>query len=256
MKVINPHKKSDVIVRRLHGVTTKFDSVMVLRAKLVEKLGEQVPETFNFNIGYYEGQAHSKIWIMCDSDLTTMYDKHPSGEITLWCSGRSNAESENSQKHGKRKSDELSVGSSKRQKREEEVDSAFEDLKEKHGTKFDTPRLRLWARMIANKIHDDFDTPPNIPAFCQTPKRPRQQSISSVLSGAATAIVKALEDNPPKEKDTSARQLGISPGKAVDLRMKNYEQLRYVQQLFDDGILSEQEFIEQKHDILSALRKL
>lgn len=45
IKIINPHKKSDVIVRQLHGLHTRFDSVVVLRAKLIEKLGDQVPET-------------------------------------------------------------------------------------------------------------------------------------------------------------------------------------------------------------------
>ena len=38
--------------------------------------------------------------------------------------------------------------------------------------------------------------------------------------------------------------------------MKNYEQLRYVQQLYDDGILCEEEYAEQKQDILGSLRKL
>ena len=49
---------------------------------------------------------------------------------------------------------------------------------------------------------------------------------------------------------------GVSPGKAVDLRMKNYEQLRYLQQLYEDGILDQKEFIEQKKDILTILKKL
>ena len=259
VKVINPHKKSDVIVRQLHGLNTKFDSVVVLRATLIEKLGEQVPETVNFDVGYYHGQAHSKIWLISESDLKAMYQKHPSGEITLWCVGRS-AEQVTSHGLSKRGGDDFSAGPSKRQKREEEVDIVFQELKEKHSTKFDTPRLRLWARMIANKIHDDLDIPPNTPAFSSTPKRPRQQSRSSTISGAAPALVKALEDerHAQGESETAilSRQPRVSPGKAIDLRMKNYEQLRYVQQLFDDGILCETEYMEQKQGILSSLRKL
>ena len=50
--------------------------------------------------------------------------------------------------------------------------------------------------------------------------------------------------------------VGISPGKAVDLRMKNIQQLRYLQQLHDDNILSDAEFLEQKAMILDSLRKL
>ena len=37
----------------------------------------------------------------------------------------------------------------------------------------------------------------------------------------------------------------VSPGKAVELRMKNYQQLRFLQQLFEDGILDEKKFTEQ-----------
>jgi hypothetical protein len=48
----------------------------------------------------------------------------------------------------------------------------------------------------------------------------------------------------------------VSPAKAVDLRMKNYQQLRFLQQLFEDGILDEKEYTEQKGNILEFLRKL
>ena len=44
----------------------------------------------------------------------------------------------------------------------------------------------------------------------------------------------------------SASGACVSPGKAVELRMKNFEQLRYLQQLFEDGILSDTEYTEQK----------
>ena len=41
----------------------------------------------------------------------------------------------------------------------------------------------------------------------------------------------------------------VSPGKAVELQMKNFEQLRFLQQLFVDGILSKSEYTEQKKSI-------
>ena len=193
-----------------------------------------------------------------------MYHKYPSGEIALWCDGCTNEDSTGCKK---RKRDDSSSGHSKRQKREEEVDTVFDQLKEKHGSKYNTPHLRLWARMIANSLHDDFEEPPNIPAFSSVSKRPRQQSVTSAISGAAITLAKALGGTPKEDaKDTSSiptttptssyRQTGLSPGKAVELRMKNYEQLRYLQQLFEDGILSDSEYAEQKQDILGSLRKL
>ena len=54
----------------------------------------------------------------------------------------------------------------------------------------------------------------------------------------------------------SPGNVGVSPGRSIELRMKNFEQLRYLHQLMDDGILTTTEFIEQKEKILSSLRKL
>ena len=51
-------------------------------------------------------------------------------------------------------------------------------------------------------------------------------------------------------------EIGLSPGKTLDLRMKNYEQLRYRKQLYEDKILDLTEYTEQKDSILSSLRKL
>lgn len=201
-------------------------------------------------MGYFEGSQHSKIWLYSTSDLEAMYRKYPSGEITIWCDGYSEEET-----HGKRKRDDSSGGPSKRQKKEDEVDVVFQDLKEKHSGNFSTPQLRMWARMVANGLHDDIEEPPNVPAFCSTPKRSRQPSVSNAISGAAIAITKALGGTPQEDRPSGCRA-GVSPGKAIELRMKNYEQLRYLQQLLEDGILSQAEYSEQKDDILGSLRKL
>ena len=253
VKIINPKKKSETILRHLPNLHSKFESVLVLRAKLVEYLGEQVPRTLTFEVGYYQGQQHSKISLYNDNDLDIMYKKCP-GEITLWCEGSPGDESL------KRKREDHSVGSSKRQKKEEEVDSIFQDLKEKHGAKYDTPRLRLWARMVANNLHEDLDKPPNIPAFMSTPQKSRSPALSTALSEAATAFAKAFEKQDGSRSacsdSSSSPSVGVSPGKAVDLRMKNYQQLRYIQQLHDDGILTELEYTEQKREILASLKRL
>ena len=69
----------------------------------------------------------------------------------------------------------------KRQEREEQVDSLFKDLKEKHGSSYETPKLRLWARMVASNLHD-LDSPPQIPAFTGTAsKRKNTDSPSQML---------------------------------------------------------------------------
>ena len=90
-----------------------------------------------------------------------MYRKYPSGEIVLWCDG---AESDSGNKQ--KREDSSATASSKRQKKEDEVESLFV---EQQASKFATPHLRLWARMISSGMHDSLDNPPDIPAFHSTP---------------------------------------------------------------------------------------
>ena len=152
-----------------------------------------------------------------------------------------------------------SVGSTRHEK-EEEVDAIYKGLKQKHDTKFDVPKLRLWARMIATDLHDDYNDPPNIPAFSGlATKKPRKDSMYEALTGAAEAFAKVITSSGEQERATSKSSTfssRISPSKSIELRMKNFEQLRYLQQLLDDGILNEREYAEQKQTVINSLCKL
>lgn len=135
----------------------------------------------------------------------------------------------------------------------------FKDLKSKHGDRFSLPQLKLWSRMVSSGLHDDMDSPPDIPAFHGNTKKPRKETLADDISNAAITVTKALFTNQePNSTLSEATKFttGISPGKAVELRMKNLEQLRYLQNLFEDGILNDKEFTEQKSNILSSLKKL
>ena len=56
--------------------------------------------------------------------------------------------------------------------------------------------------------------------------------LSGALSGAVVAFADALKGREKnQERPTSVVPSGISPGQSVELRMKNYEQLCYLQQL-------------------------
>ena len=99
-------------------------------------------------------------------------------------------------------------------------------------------------------------------AFMEPQPKKRKDSLSDALAGAAVAFAQVVssKDATTKSPSVSLQHTGsgqgVSPAKAVELRMKNYEQLRYLQQLFDDGVLTEKEFSEQKRDILDFLRKI
>jgi hypothetical protein len=73
--------------------------------KLTEEFKELVPETLNFNVGYFEGQSHSKIWLVTREDFLTMYRKYSKGEVTLWCDSRAAEEEEELGCRKKRKRD-------------------------------------------------------------------------------------------------------------------------------------------------------
>ena len=59
-----------------------------------------------------------------------------------------------------------------------------------------------------------------------------------------------------KNYSTTSVVVGISPGRATDLRLKKLKELRELQALLEQSILSESEFVEQKAIVLECLRKL
>ena len=90
---------------------------------------------------------------------------------------------------------------SKHSQQETEVDSTYKELKERHQDSWDTPHLKVWARCIVSGIHDDYDNPPESPAFSSSaPKRARKESLSEAIGGAAVAIVKTLKTDPKEDR--------------------------------------------------------
>ena len=121
MKIINTQKKSEVICRDLHGCNIKFESVTAIRVKLIDELGDQVPEKVDFNVGYYEGKQQAKIWLVSKEDLEMMYSNHSKGDIILWCDGR--------ETRTKRKQDTENHSVFARQEKEDEVDEGIKPSK-------------------------------------------------------------------------------------------------------------------------------
>ena len=68
-----------------------------------------------------------------------------------------------------------------------------------------------------------------------------------------------MKENRSPNSNTTSKETtskSISPEKAIDLRMKVFEQLRYLQSLYDDGIINETQLSEQKSATLSSLQYL
>ena len=248
VKIINPAKKSDYVTRHLHHFYSKFNTIISLYTKLIEELKEQVPNNLTSSIGYFEGQKHSKVSIASDDDLKAMYSMYPSGDITLWCDARSE------DGEGKKKRKRAAVSSTYHEG-EEEVEDVYKELKEKHLDKYAVPKLRLWARMIVSHLHESTDEPPNVPIFSGCPPKKPREDLTSALSGAAEAFAKVISC--PKGDSATASSspnvIAMSPSTLANVRMKNFEQLRYIKQLHSDDILTDEEFKQQKENILCAI---
>ena len=137
-------------------------------------------------------------------------------------------------------------------------------LEKKHSDKYTGPQYTLWAKFIRMGRHDNYDNPPAIPLMTGQQKgqvKSKKESVSDALVGAATAIANVLtgkstlpSSSPAKSSSQSLHSL--SPNNQANLRRKHLEDLRMLSQLLDDGVLTMDEFQEQKSSILSGLKKL
>ena len=51
--------------------------------KLIDEFAETVPDTVNFNVGYFDGRQQAELWLVINENLDSMYSKYRTGEITL-----------------------------------------------------------------------------------------------------------------------------------------------------------------------------
>ena len=258
VKIQNP--ASDIgtakfVVRQVHDFHSRFTGLNDLKAKVCSLFTDDIPSVGEMgHIGYFEGRQ--KRWLCDERDLVAMYDKFKGTSVTipLW--------SDRVQMAAAKDNSATKRPPTKRERNEEEVDDIFTELRKKHKD-FETPKLRLWARMIANGIHESTDEPPNVPMISGIPpKQPKWASVHDAVIDAAKAVAEVLtesrkkDDQSPKASTHRTLNGSVSPFRLAEVRMKHYEQLCYLQTLLDDGILSDAEFLEQKSSILDALRNL
>ena len=269
VKIFNPKKKSEFIVRMWHDVDEAFKSTTALKLQLKDSFETDLPSNTSFAVGYFEGKSHVKRWIVDNRDLERMYSiLEPRSTINLWCEGKSTSrDSRNSRTRDAGEEPTVEEPPAKKTKATkhdqiEEVESIVTKLKDKH-PQMPTPKIRLWAKLIHTGRYEDMDTPPDIPLITGAPasaKPKKDNSIAEALTGAATAVVKMLQGNAqsPKmsEHDTSLTTTTISPMKLAHLRRSCLEDLKRVKDLHDDGVLTDREYADEKERILESLRGL
>ncbi len=265
VKVI-PKQKKDFRVISWHGVNEMFKSPIELKKKLLSTLSEHLPsssEIDSFELGYLEGRRQTKRWIISEKDLFEMYENAPSDdrEILLWCDGkdvsrkRKGTDDDAAEKPAPKRSGFTSSA------HENDIEALTEELTSIHGDKYSYAQYKLWARMIINKQHKDKDTPPNIPMIMGKPDKKEKKDFSESMAECAVAIVKALQAPavPATQATLTCPQPvpdGISPSKKVSLRSQYLSQLKTLQNLRDDGVLTQDEFQAEKDIVLSSLKAL
>lgn len=259
MKIYDPDRRSKFVQRDLYNFSHEFESVAALRSALYRELESEIADGV-YNVGYFEGSQHKKKWLVSTDDLVAMYT-HFRGkrQIQLWCDGNRGTADQQDDIEPRRKKQKTTKDAHAKNtnNQEEELECVFRRLRKKHGNKWSGPQYRLWARAMVSGIHDDDSKPPNSPMFTGGLQKQPKESLADAFASAATAIAKAFSPKPHSDDSaTTGRSVHFSPGKKVDIRMKNLEQLRVLQSLMEDGILSEDEFSEQKRIVLQSLNNL
>ncbi len=125
MKVLNPVKRKKPITRQVHDFKGKFESVAQLKAQIFKALRDELPKDPTADVGYFEGRQSSKVWLVSDKDLESMYRKAKSGsEIFLWVQSFEDTMNDSDPEPEKKKK--------RRQDQEDEVEVIYTELKSKH----------------------------------------------------------------------------------------------------------------------------
>ena len=214
----------------------------------MDELEDEVPPTTRFSLGYFDaGKQSSKKWLVTQEDLDVMY-RSSSTDFFLWCDGCCD--------DSKKRQREVSPTPSKRAAKEMEVDGICTELKDLHKGKYTEPQYRLWARMIVNGVHSSKNDPPQVPMIVgYTGTRAPKKSFEETIANTVAAVAKIVSPQQTTPSQPSAG-MGISPGKAVEIRGKCYAQLASLKKLFEESVIDERELEEQKGCILGTLRKL
>ena len=117
------------------------------------------------------------------------------------------------------------------------------------------------ARLIKNNQLKDFNNPPNLPMITgkvsHKEKGGNAVTVVDTLATAAVAIIKELKKDPTAPASVNKGMCtpgGMSPGKKVELRSQYLKQLKEIQNLKDEGVLTLEEFQAEKDTILQTLK--
>ena len=265
-KILNPACKKEGEMHVLRGLSPDFiDSPDKLKHVMATQYGDHLPSQYEMEIGYF--LKSNKLCIRSRLDVNDVWGNVKRGEkVTLWCVGA--ASQGRTEPQQKRKSDETSQNSAKKVKKgmsAEEKKAAAQEyeqkLLEKHANKYSRYQIKFWSEMLANGGYSDIENPPAGAAMFSREtgqKQAKDETTSELVNGMMTMVNTLCQALVPQQ---ISGQVGpvkstFSPIRKAELRGTYFKQLGELGQLFDAGILTEDEYKEQKQDIIDAMRKL
>ena len=276
IKVLNPSNKRDGKTHTLRNILQEdLDSPNKIKNVIFSQCGEEVvPLPQDMEIGYFHGS--SKFWINNRLDVSDAWKLVSEGEkVTLWCTGvdrscsKKRALNEESQAgHSSESTKKQKM--SKQEERRATTEEYLAKLKDKHADKFTQFQFKLWAEMLTSGVHTDIDVPPAASMFGRESKKGRApESVSTDLSAAVVdmvSVVSTLSQALSTSAQTQLNRLQTScsrpslatwsPLKRAELRSMYLKQMTELRQLYDSGILSEEEYVEQRVELVDLLRQL
>lgn len=212
-------------------------------------------------MGYYQGST--VVSIRSAQDLKEIWQDHIKGtNIVLWCDGLRQCEKSSSTRKRKRvDSDDCELKSTKKipviKEREKKLDEAMDTLEEKHGQMYTQMQYRIWGEMYVGGYHKSLADPPTTSMF----DRAGGNDTRKKKVGADTRVVETFAEvakhltnslSPAANSTTT----GTSPARAIEGRSKCYKQLVELKNLKVTGILSEEEYQNERDAIMASLKKL
>ena len=280
IKVVNPINKRESKTYMLSLQLEKMASLKSLREQILEQLGKSVVSfSLQFDVGYFSG-THKICFVEKDNIRTELKRLREKGK-SLWCDGLSpkstaspivcidsDSDDEPPAKKPKHKEKLPSALESKVRR----VDLLANELGEKHGKRFTKIQYKLWAEALDVGKHQSKEDPPRGPIWGeQKPTKNTKKSTDSVDTMAsafthmANTVVSALSTAPPvhvkantptKPPHLCHSEVGISPGRRIELQEKLFKQIDMLHQMYERGAITASQFENRRESLLAQMDKL
>ena len=145
----------------MHSNDVQSLNVNGVKTLLQEELGERVPTSFGFDVGFYRG--NKQVWMHSDVEkVLSILKEKP--ECVLWCMGRSTTKRSRDHRNNSEESEACHEVTRKNKEKkttyedkQEMVNDTMDELRSKHVTKFTSLQYRVWAETIISGSHERLD---------------------------------------------------------------------------------------------------